>query len=51
MRVLFWVIAMAGGPPLMPVVLAALMALVCRHAFGPLARDLPVPHPLHGRRA
>ena len=32
---LFWVIAMAGGPPLMPVVLAALMALVCRHAFGP----------------
>ncbi len=48
---LFWVIAMAGGPPLMPVVLAALMALVCRHAFGPLARNLSLPDPLHGRRA
>lgn len=30
---LFWVIAMAGGPPLMPVLLAALMATVWRRVF------------------
>lgn len=30
---LFWVIAMAGGPPLMPVLLAALLLMVWRRVF------------------
>lgn len=30
---LFWVIVMAGGPPLMPLLLAALLALVWRRVF------------------
>jgi hypothetical protein len=37
---LFWVIAMAGGPPLMPAVLATLMVLVWRRVF------VPAPAPL-----
>jgi Glycosyltransferase family 87 len=36
---LFWVIAMAGGPPLMPLILAGLMLLVWRRAFA--AASLP----------
>jgi Glycosyltransferase family 87 len=51
---LFWVVAMAGGPPLMPLVLIALMALVCRHAFEPGPADASsraIAHPVHGWRA
>jgi hypothetical protein len=40
---LFWVIAMAGGPPLMPLLLVALMLLVWRRVFPKAA---PVPEPL-----
>jgi hypothetical protein len=39
---LFWVIAMAGGPPLMPLLLVALIALVWRHAFAAIAQPLAV---------
>ena len=39
---LFWVIAMAGGPPLMPLVLVALIVLVWRQAFAALPEPLAV---------
>lgn len=39
---LFWVIAMAGGPPLMPLLLVALLALVWRHAFAAMPEPLAV---------
>jgi hypothetical protein len=39
---LFWVIAMAGGPPLMPLILIALIALVWRHAFAATPEPLAV---------
>jgi uncharacterized protein (TIGR03382 family) len=38
---LFWVIATAGGPPLMPVLLATLMAVVWRRVFAPAPVPLP----------
>ncbi|HEX2115751.1 MAG TPA: glycosyltransferase family 87 protein [Alphaproteobacteria bacterium] len=37
---LFWVISLAGGPPLMPLLLAALMLLVWRHVFAGAAPPL-----------
>jgi hypothetical protein len=39
---LFWVIAMAGGPPLMPLILIALIVLVWRHAFAAMPEPLAV---------
>jgi hypothetical protein len=39
---LFWVIAMAGGPPLMPVLLAVLLLMVWRRVFAPV--PAPVAH-------
>jgi hypothetical protein len=39
---LFWVIAMAGGPPLMPVLLAVLLLMVWRRVFAPV--PTPVAH-------
>jgi hypothetical protein len=39
---LFWVIAMAGGPPLMPLILAGMLLLVWRRAF-PHRTALQVP--------
>ena len=41
---LFWVIAMAGGPPLMPALLAALLLMVWRRVFAPA--PVPLHHPL-----
>ena len=40
---LFWVIALAGGPPLMPLLLAALMLLVCRRVVPKMASPVPEP--------
>jgi hypothetical protein len=41
---LFWVIALAGGPPLMPLLLAALLLAVWRRVYPKAAA--PVPEPL-----
>lgn len=40
---LFWVIALAGGPPLMPLLLAALLLLVWRRVFPKAAAPAPEP--------
>ena len=45
---LFWVIAMAGGPPLMPLVLVALIVLVWRHAFAAMPATAGRPPGLRG---
>jgi hypothetical protein len=39
---LFWVIAVAGGPPLMPLLLISLIILVWRHAFAAMPAPLAV---------
>jgi hypothetical protein len=40
---LFWVIALAGGPPLMPLLLATLMLLVWRRVFPKMASSVAEP--------